>query len=76
MPNDGLDAPTLRFIGQIQHLEADQHVVGQHRHGVKGLVGDQAQTGRMVQIQAGEHLAKALFLGPFEVVPLKARLPS
>jgi hypothetical protein len=30
----------------------------------------------MVQIQAGEHLAKALFLGPFEVVPLKARLPS
>ncbi len=28
----------------------------------------------MVQVQAAEHIAKTLFLGPFEMVALKDRL--
>ena len=44
-------------------------IVGQHRDGIEGLVGDQVRTGRTMQIQTAEHLAEALFLGPLEPVP-------
>src|ERR1017187_6316026 len=65
------NAPGLRILGQIQQLESDQKVVGQHRQGIERLVGDQVLTGRMVQIQPAEHFAKALFLGSLEPVLLK-----
>src|ERR1019366_8739879 len=68
------NAPGLRIIGQIQQLEGDQKVVGQHRQGIERLVGDQVLAGRMVQIQPAEHFAKALFLGSLEPVPLKDAL--
>src|ERR1035441_4988637 len=35
------NAPGLRTLGQIQQLESDQKVVGQHRQGIERLVGDQ-----------------------------------
>ena len=53
---------------------ADQDVVGQHGDGIERLVGHQIRTRRMMQIQAAEHFAKALFLGAFEPVPLEERL--
>ena len=72
--DDRADAPTLRVIRQVQDLETDQNVVGQDRDGVEGLIGHQILTGRMVQIQAGEHFAEALLFGPFEPVALKDSL--
>ena len=74
MADDRLDAPAQGIVRQVQQLEADQDVVGQHANGVEGLVGQQFLAGRMVQIQAAEHFAKTLFLGPFELMPLKDRL--
>src|ERR1035441_5719285 len=65
------NAPGLRILRQIQQLEGDQKVVGQHRNGIERLVGDQVLAGRMVQIEPAEHFAEALFLGSLEPVPLK-----
>src|ERR1022692_4869613 len=74
MADDRADAPALRLVGQVQHAEADQDIVGQHPNGVEGLISQEVLAGGMMQVQAAEHIAKTLFLGPFEMVPLEDRL--
>ncbi len=72
--NQGLNAPGLRIIGQVQNFQADHYVVGQRRHGIESLIRNQLLAGWVVQIQTAKHLAEGLFFAPLELVPFKDSL--
>jgi len=76
MPHHALYPPALRIIRQLHHTHRHQDVVRQCRYRVEHLVGDQFQTGRILQVQITEQLAETLFLGTLERVPFKHPPPD